>query len=94
MVVQLVVYFMFSLLLYHSFWTFKFINTFFFEKNAFVLKPQVALNELELVSIDITCPSIINKYLNYPNPLWIIIKKIITLKKKIQNVTNPKLLGL
>jgi hypothetical protein len=32
-----------------------------------VLKPQAALNELELNSIDIMCPSIINKYLNHPN---------------------------
>jgi hypothetical protein len=34
-----------------------------------VLKPQVALNELHLDSIDITCPSIINKYLNHPNAI-------------------------
>jgi hypothetical protein len=44
MVVQLAIYLVLSLPLYHSFRTFQFINT-SFEKRAFVLKSQVALNE-------------------------------------------------
>jgi hypothetical protein len=46
-VVQLTTYLVFSLLLYHSFGTFQFMNTFPFEELAFVLKSHVALNELE-----------------------------------------------
>ncbi len=33
----------------------------------FVLKSEVALNELEANSTNIMCSSIINKYINYPN---------------------------
>lgn len=40
-------YFVFSLPLYHSSWTFKFINTSPPKKRAFVLKPQFALTKLE-----------------------------------------------
>jgi len=47
MVVQLVVYLVFFLPLYHSFQTFQFINIFSFEEWVFVLKSQVALNELK-----------------------------------------------
>ncbi len=65
MVTQLV-YFVFSLPLYHSFRTFQFINTFRFEKCAFVLKLQVALNELEHNPTNIMCSSIITKYINHP----------------------------
>jgi hypothetical protein len=67
MIVQLVAYLVLSLSLYHSFWTFQFINIFPFENHAFVLKSQVALNELEPNSIDIMCSSIINKYINCLN---------------------------
>jgi hypothetical protein len=67
MVVQLDVYLVISLPLYHSSQTFKFINTSLFEKRAFVLKSQTTLNELELDSIDVMCPLIICKYLNHPN---------------------------
>ncbi len=63
MVVQLV-YFVFSLPLYHSSQTFQFINIFIFEEGAFVLQPHVALNELKPNSIDIICSLIINKYMN------------------------------
>ncbi len=42
----------------------KIKSTFPFEKHVFVLKSQVALNELELNSIDIMCSLIINKYIN------------------------------
>jgi len=63
MIVQLVVYLVLSLPLYHSSQTFQFTNTYPFEECVFVLKSQVALNELEPDSIDITCPSIINKYI-------------------------------
>jgi hypothetical protein len=37
------------------------------EEHVFVLKPQVALNELELDSTDIMCSWIIDKYINHPN---------------------------
>jgi hypothetical protein len=45
---QFATYLMFSLPLYHSCRTFQFINIFTFDEWAFVLKPQVALNELKL----------------------------------------------
>jgi hypothetical protein len=67
MVVQLVVYLMFFLPLYHSFRTFWFINTSHVEECVFVLKLQVALIELEYDSNDIMYSSIINKYINCPN---------------------------
>jgi hypothetical protein len=67
MVAQLVAYLMLSLPLYHSFWTFQFINIFPFKECAFVLKSQVTLNGLELNSIDIICLLIIDKYINHPN---------------------------
>jgi hypothetical protein len=44
LVIQLDVYLVLSLSLYHSSWTFQFINIFPFEVCAFVLKLQVALN--------------------------------------------------
>jgi hypothetical protein len=47
MVVQFAIYLAFSLPLYHSSQTFQFTNTPPFEERAFVLKSQVALNELE-----------------------------------------------
>jgi hypothetical protein len=47
MVAQLATYLVFSLPLYHSFRTLQFINISPFEKWAFVLKSQVALNELK-----------------------------------------------
>ncbi len=58
---------MLSLLLYHSTQTFQFNNIFLFEKHIFVLKLQVALNELELDSTNIMCSLIINKYINHFN---------------------------
>jgi hypothetical protein len=64
MVFQFAIYHVFSLLLYHSSQTFYFKTTFLFEERAFVLKSQVALNELEPNSIDIICLSIIEKYSN------------------------------
>jgi hypothetical protein len=48
MVVLLVVYFVFFLPLFHSFLTFQFINIFPFEECVFVLKSQVAFNELDV----------------------------------------------
>jgi hypothetical protein len=44
MVVQLVIYIMISLPLYHSSLTFQFTNIFPLEECAFMLKSQVALN--------------------------------------------------
>jgi hypothetical protein len=67
MVVQLVIYFMYSLPLYHSSRTFLFINIFPFKECVFVLKLQVALIELEHDSSEIMYSSIINKYINCPN---------------------------
>ncbi len=99
MVVQLFVYLVLSLPLYHSSRTFQFINTSPFEKQAFVLKSQVALNELKPNSTNIMCSSIIDKYINCPNQyeslslikfsFFYSIKKI-----RFQNITNPTLLGL
>jgi hypothetical protein len=64
-----------------------------------LLKPQATLNELELDSIDIMCPSIIDKYLNCPNhyePLSLLeFFSFYTIKKnKIWNIANPKLSSL
>jgi hypothetical protein len=67
MVVQLVVYLVFSLPLYKSSQTFQFTNMFPFKERAFVLKSQVALNELEPNSTNIMCSSIIDKYINCPS---------------------------
>jgi hypothetical protein len=64
MVVQLEVYLVLFLPLYHSSQTFQFINTSPFEERVFVLKSQVALNELKSNSIDIMCLLIIDKYIN------------------------------
>ncbi len=91
---------MFSLTLYHSSQTFQFINTSLFEERVFVLKSQVALNELDLNSIHIMCSLIINKYINCPSQyellslvafsfFYNVIKKI-----RFQNIANSKLLGL
>jgi len=65
MVTQLVIYLVLSLPLYHSSQTFQFINILTFEKWAFVLKPQVALNELKPNSTKIMCSSIRDKYINH-----------------------------
>jgi hypothetical protein len=42
------------------------MNIFPFEERVFVLKSQVALNELKPYSTDIMCSSIIDKYINRP----------------------------
>jgi len=97
MVAQLVTYLGFFLPLHHSFQTFQFINISPFEKHVFVLKSQVPLNELEPNSIDIMCSSIINKYNNCPNQyesLSLTKFNFFIILKKIQNIANPKLLGL
>jgi len=57
----------FFLPLYHSSQTFQFINTFLFKEHVFVLKPQVALYELEFDLTTIMYSSIINKYINHFN---------------------------
>jgi hypothetical protein len=67
MVAQLVAYFVFSLALYHSSQTFQFINIYLFEECVFVLKSQVALNELKPKSTNSMCSLIINKYINRHN---------------------------
>jgi hypothetical protein len=64
MVTQLAAYLVLSLSLNHSFRTFQFIDIFHFEKCAFVLKSQFALNELEPNSTNIMCSLIIDKYIN------------------------------
>jgi hypothetical protein len=67
MVVQLATDLVFFLSLYHSSQTFQFINTSPLKECVFVLKSQVALNELKPNSIDMMCSSIINKYINCHN---------------------------
>jgi hypothetical protein len=97
MVIQLATYFMFSLPLYHSSQTFQFINISSFKERVFVLKSQVALNELEPNSTNIMCSSIINKYINCPNQYESLsLTKFFfnNINKKNSNITNPKLLGL
>jgi dipeptidase len=64
---QLIAYLVFFLPLYHSFQTFQFTNILFFKEYVFVLKSQVALNELEPNSIDIMCSSIIDNHINHLN---------------------------
>ncbi len=64
-----------------------------------MLKPQVALNELEPDSTNINVLSIIDKYINCPNQYEILsLAKFISFYdiKKItfQNIANLKLLGL
>ncbi len=67
MVSQLDVYLVFSLPLYYLFRTLQFINISPFEECVFVLKSQVALNELEPNAINIMCSLIIDKNINHPN---------------------------
>jgi hypothetical protein len=99
MVIQLVAYFMISLPLYHSSRTFQFINTSPSKECAFVLKSQVALNELELNSTNIMCLLIIEKYINHPNQYELLSLLKFSFfynikKKRFQNIVNPKLLCL
>jgi hypothetical protein len=99
MVVRLVAYLVFSLSLYHSSRTFQFINISPFEEWAFMLKSQVALNELEPNSTNIMCLSIINKYINHFNQYESLslanFNSFYNIKKiKFQNISNPKTLGL
>jgi hypothetical protein len=92
MVLQLGAYLVFFLLLYHSFQTFQFINTFPFEERTFVLKSQVALNQLEPNSIDIMCSSIIDKYINCPSQyeLLSLVKFIFFYNSKKKNSKHHK----
>jgi hypothetical protein len=61
----------------------------------FVLKSQGALNELEPNSTYIMCSPIIDKYINHPNQYKSsTLVEFIFFIKKIQNIANPKLLGL
>jgi hypothetical protein len=97
MVVQLVAYLVLSLSLYHSSWTFQFINIFPFENRDFVLKSQVALNELEPNSIDIMCSSIIKKNINCLNQYESLslakFNSFYNIKKNIfQNITTQNYL--
>jgi hypothetical protein len=84
--------------IYHSSQTFQFTNTFPFEECVFVLKSQVALNELEPNSTNIMCLSIIKKYINNLNQYESLsltkFSYFYNIKKKISNVANPILLGL
>jgi len=66
MVIQLTIYLVPSLPLYHSSQTFLFMNTFPFKKRVFLLKSQVASNKLKPNSTNIMCSLIINKYSNRP----------------------------
>jgi hypothetical protein len=98
-ITQFAAYFVFSLpYLYHSCQTFQFISICAFEEWAFVLKPQVALNELKPNSIDIMCSSIIDKYINrhsqYESLSLVKFGYLYNIFKKNQNIANPKLLSL
>jgi hypothetical protein len=53
--------------LYYSSQTYQFITTFYLGKRTFMLKPQVALNQLQANSTNIMCLSIIKTYINCPN---------------------------
>jgi hypothetical protein len=96
MVVQFAICLGFSLPLYHSFQTFQFTNTSSFEEWAFVLKSQVALNEMEQNYIDIMCLSIIEKYNNRPNQyeLLSLTKFTYFYNNKKNKIASPKLFGL
>ncbi len=65
-----------------------------FEKRAFVLKSQVALNELEHDSIDIMCSSIIKKINNHLNQYEYLslTKKNYDIKKNISKHRKPKII--
>jgi hypothetical protein len=98
MVVQLVTYLLlFSHYIYQSSQTFQFTSTFPFEEHAFVLKSQVALNELEPNSTNIMCLSITDKCINDPNQYELLslakFSSFYNIKKRFQNVANPILLG-
>jgi hypothetical protein len=62
-----------------------------FEKCVFVLKSQVALNELKPNSIDIMCLSIIKIYINHFNQYesLSLVEFFFIALKKIQNIANP-----
>jgi hypothetical protein len=62
---QLTIYLIISIILYHSPWTFKFINIFSHHEYVFVLKPQSFLIQLKLDSTNIVCSSNIDKNLNW-----------------------------
>jgi hypothetical protein len=62
---QLATYIILSLLLYHAFESFSFLNTSLQPKCAFMLKPTKLLNELPLDFIDIKARSLIDKYLKH-----------------------------
>jgi hypothetical protein len=73
------------------------IHRYFFLKKYFCVKTTVTLNKWKLDSTYILCSSIIDKYINHSIQYeylslanFILFYKI----KKIQNITNPKLLGL
>jgi hypothetical protein len=96
MVVQLTAYLVFSLPLYHLSRTFQLIHIFPFEERAFVLKSQVALNELEPNSTNIMCSLIIEKYINHPNQYeslsLVKFSFFYNIRKKISKHCKPKII--
>ncbi len=82
--------------IYNSSGTFQFTNTSPFEEHAFVLKSQVALNELEPNSTNIMNLSIIDKYINNPNQYESLsLAKCIffnNIKKKISKCCKPNII--
>jgi hypothetical protein len=70
MLTQLVAYIILFIPLYHASRTFKFINTSPLQEHAFVLKNVASLKTLPLNSINLMCPSIIDKYIKKPNYLF------------------------
>ncbi len=82
--------------IYHSFRTFQFTNISPFEECAFVLKSQVALNEIEPNSTNIMCLSIIDKYINNPNQYELLslakFSVFYNIKKKISKCDKPNII--
>jgi len=72
------------------------MNIFLFENYVFVLKSQIALNELEPDSIDIMCSSIIEKYINRINQYELLslteFSSFYNIKKKISKHCKPKII--
>jgi hypothetical protein len=82
--------------IYHSSRTFQFTNTFPFEERTFVLKSQVALNELKPNSTNILCLSIIDKYINdlnqYESLSLAKFSSFYNIKKKISKCCKPNII--
>jgi hypothetical protein len=70
MLVQLAIYIVLYIPLYHATKTFKFINTYPLQECAFVLKDVKSLKALSSNFTNIMCSSIIDEYIKRPNFLF------------------------